>query len=651
MLCDLAQGQFHTAVAQADLALNESRGSGEDHLSERIHILRAQANTFLGKRDSAETALEQLRLSSISHHTNCSLTFVHTLLMLSDLRRARRMVSSTPGTLVAIKDHLTEAERTLDELLERDGWIGVGVNVDSGHDERLNLYHPGIATYIHVKASLAQALVECEIDFSLESLVQRQDRALQTIENGLRAVSHTTAQVALAKATLFLLKGAILKKFLVSQHVSKRAKQKSPKDLPHDSTASTDTSLEDDKKERLLTDAVDALRECIETSIQSGGYDRYLVRLALIELVDLYAEKLLSGKEDEHIQVAFHYLSLAVQVQSHESTLFESLELQNGTISSLDKLPPFISEAINGVSPTSQPDTKHEPPPISVANAKKSGSVATAIPDAGRNSLQDSARIINYYLRLQREQHVFPACCSIQQESVAWLHSFLLKNHSSYAKCCLHELPKVPVNDPEIMASLVCVQWGRDLTPAINEKVSSLDGNSDKRPSTKLTLYVTLGTTKVDISCSEEYADAAAHRMEDFLQAPLLSKKSGMNEEHVNKIRERISHLRTQIENEESLVIDRATFDIEFNQILYSIQALFQPHLDQNVASSGQTEGWSDSQASSGLRDKFDNPIHLACTLEMVGHLESLFTVSKGLSTSDNLLCYFLRDLLDIGEL
>jgi hypothetical protein len=330
-------------------------------------------------------------------------------------------------------------------------------------------------------------------------------------------------------------------------------------------------------------------------------------------------------------------------VQSHESALFESLELQNGTISSLDKLPPFIFEAINGDSPTNQPDTKHEPPPLSVANAKKPGSVASTTPDAGRNPLPDSARIINYYLRLQREQHVLPTCCSIQQESVAWLHSFLLKNHSSYAKCCcLHELPKVPTDDPEIKASLICVQWGKDLTPAISE-ASSFDGNSGKKPSTTLTLYFTLGTTKVDISCNEKYADAAARRMEEFLRAPLLSKKSGINEEHVNKIRERISHLRTQIEDEESLVIDRAMFDIEFSQILLSIQALFQPHLDQNAVSSGQTE--------EGLHDKFGNPIHLACTLEMVGHLESLFTVLRGLSTSDNLLCYFLRDLLDIGEL
>uniref|UniRef100_K3WEA2 Uncharacterized protein n=1 Tax=Globisporangium ultimum (strain ATCC 200006 / CBS 805.95 / DAOM BR144) TaxID=431595 RepID=K3WEA2_GLOUD len=169
ILCDLAQGQCHAAVAQADLALNECRESGEDHLSERIHILRAQANAFLGKRDSAETALDQLRLISISRHTNCTLTFVHTLLMLSALGRARRTVSSDPKALVAAKDHLIDAERALDELLERDGWIGVDVNVDPNNDKRLNLYHPGIATYIHVKASLAQALVECEIEVSLET--------------------------------------------------------------------------------------------------------------------------------------------------------------------------------------------------------------------------------------------------------------------------------------------------------------------------------------------------------------------------------------------------------------------------------------------------------------------------------------------------
>lgn len=664
MLCDLAQSQFHTVLAHAELALNECRENGEDHLCERIQILRAQTNTFLGKRDNAESDLENLRVSSIARYTNCTLTYVHALLMSSSLQHAKAIATAMPDALVAVKDRLLEAERVLDGLLERAGWIGVGSDVDPHSDKRMSLYNPAIVTFIHVKRSLAQALVECKIDDSSETSSKRQERVLQTIESGLRAVSHTTKRVASAKAMLLLLKGSVLKKRLVWQQHS----QQLALDQKSDQGKRQENGLEEeDNKEQMFDASAGALTECVDTSIRSGGYDRRLVRLALLELVDLYGQKLLLGKEDEHVQAAFHYLSVAVQVQTHEFNLFETLELQNGTIASLDKLPPFISEAINGNgTPGTQSVTdkkaNESPAPIA-ANAKKAGSAATTgIADAaGRTPPPDCARVINYYLRLQREQHVLPVCCEIQQESALWLHSFLSQNHSSYAaSCCLPGLPNVPHEDPEIKASLVCVQWGRDLTPAISD--ASVDDTSANRSISRLTIYFTLGTTRIDISCSEECASAATSRMEEFLRAPLLSKKLGLNEKHVNEIRTQLSHLRTQMEDEESLVIDRGAFDDQFKQILHSIQVLFRPRHDTHATASdhGKTresqntsvdpaDERSEPQASSDLCDVFGNPIHLACTLEMVRHLEDLFMVHKGVYTCDTVLCYFLRDLLGHG--
>lgn len=658
MRCDLAQGRFHAVLGQAEVALHECRETGEDHLSEQIQVLCVQALVFLGKRDAAESDLEKLRATAISRFTNCNLTFVHSLLMASTVLRAKVLLTRKAELLGAVKDRLIEAERILDGILERSGWIGVDSTVDQQSERRINLYNPGIPIFILVKTALAQTLVECAIDIGSETSAQRQTRVLRLIERGLRATLHTTRRVGSAKALLLLLKGAVLKKILTNQHSQSQQLQHKEeathKHAKHDVTPHASPELmADDQVVHLFTEAVTSLTECIETSIHSGGYDRRLVRMALIELVYLYGQKLIHGNEDKHVQAAYHYLSLAVQVQSHEFVLFETLELQSGTITSLDKLPPFILSAINdgqAAPPPASTDKKGEPPAATTAKKAGSAAVGTGGGDhGGRPPPPDAVRLINYYLRLQREQHVLPACTAIQQETVQWLHTFLLQNHSSYAKsCCLTELPKVRTEDPEIKASLVCAQWGKDLTPAIHTFESSggslEHGNGS---AARLTLYFTLGTTRIDILCNEELVAAATSRMEDFLRGPLLSKRPGLDERQINTIRTQLSHLRARMEDDESLVIDRTAFESELLMILHSIQHAFRHHSGSTRAPDSSQSG-HDHASSSAIVDVFGNPISLPCTLETVRSLEDLFTVQKGLSLCENVLCYFLRDLLEL---
>lgn len=666
MQCDLAQGRYHAVLAQSEIAMRECHESGEDHVSEQLHALRCQALVFTGQRDDAESELEQLRMAATSRFTNCSLTFAQILLMTSTVLRARVLLTGEPKLLDSVRDRLVEAEQVLDGVLERDGWIGVDCDVTEPRAaKRLNVYHPAIASFVLVKAALAQTLVECGINHASETAAHRQHHVLRTIEEGLRAALHTTRRVGSATAQLLLLKGSTLKKTLINRYARIQYRQKhtlkppSGKPVDNDDDDYSDAFgelLDDARAVQIFDDVVASLTASVETSMQSGGYDRRLVRTALIELVDLYGHKLVIGKEDEHVQAAFHYLRLAVATQSHESVLFETLELQGGTVTSADKLPPFISHAISSDSSTAAPslDSKKADP-----TTKKAGSAAlTGGGDPARSPPLDVARLINFYLRLQREQHVLPAHCSIQQDSVQWLHAFLMQNHSSYAKsCCLPELPKVPSEDPEIKASLVCAQWGRDLTPAIPLFAS----DAKVRPATprpaaaSLTLYFTLGTTRIDILCDEDRMAAATHRMEDFLRAPLLSKKTGLNEAQVGSTRTRLSRLRTKMEDDESLVIDRSLFESDLRGILHSIQQLLCPdrvstndHEEQNESLSADTS--SQPAATALLRDVFGNPIQLPCTLDTVRNLENLFTVTSGINSADNMLCYFLRDLLEQDE-
>lgn len=655
--CDFVQGHYHALLEQATIAQQECRASGEEHVSEQIELLRAQALVFLGERSSAEVALEQLRETATTRYTNCSLVFVRALLTLSTVLRTRALLAPTSSSavLLTVRDRLVEAERVLDEVLERDGWIGVSTtstaSADLSTEKRLNLYNPAVPTFVIVKAVLAQTLVECVVDLS-SSIETTMAHVMRVIDSGLRATRHTTRSVGAAHALLLLLKGAVLKKTLVHDAPSRAmelqqaaAAHKHRRDEPaHDHSDGATTAAADARRAQTFADAAMVLRESIETSMQRGGYDRRLIRMALMELVDLYSQKLLPGDEDEHTQAAFHYLSLAVATQSHESTLFETLELQNGTVTALDKLPTFITQAIADDSGVASGATGHEKraesstPQVAAAPGKKPAAPASGPSTGGASAshapVPDTARVVNYFVRLQREQHVLPVCSDVQHESVQRLHKFLLQHHSSYAtSCCLSELPIIPVADPEIKASLVCAQWGRDLTPAL---ATSSDAS-------RLTLFFTLGTTRIEIRCDEAHAAAATSRMEQFLLAPLLSHKPGLEESHVNRIRTALSRLRTRMEDDESLVIDRSGFETELLAILRSVQELFQPHR-QAVAPVAESE--SLETPAPRLVDVFGNPIDVSCSLESVRSLERLFTVEHGVSASDNVLCYFLRDLL-----
>ncbi|TYZ60968.1 hypothetical protein PybrP1_005323 [[Pythium] brassicae (nom. inval.)] len=647
MQCDLALGRFHALLAQSEIALLECRESGEELVAEQLVALRCEALVLTGQCDAAERELEQLRAAATARRTNCSLPFAQALLLLGTVLRARALLTADRALLRTVWDRVTEAEQVVDELLERNGWIGVACKLSEPRaGKRLNVYHPAIASFVLVKADLAQTLVECDLIGASETVTQRQNQVLRIVDEGLRAARHTTRRVGGATARLLLLKGSTLKKKLLSSHVGRVRHQNGGSrhgDSSGDSNDDTATSEIMDGDGRVFDDAVASLTASIETSMQSGGYDRRLMRAALIELVDLYGCKLVAGKANEHVQAAFHYLCLAAATQRHEFVLFETLELQGGTLTVVpDTLPPFLSHTLSESTPatsTPSPDAKKgEPAPKKVA--------------------LDTARLVNWYVRLQREQHALPAHGAAQQDAVQWLHTFLLQHHSSYAtSCCLPALPAIPPDDPEIKASLVCAHWGRDLTPALSVvEVSgaALSGlvHAGGAAAT-LTLYFTLGTTRIDIQCADSCVDAATRRVEGFLRAPLLSSKTGLDEAEVGSVRSSLSHLRTQLEDDESLVLDRGAFESAFKHILARVQRLLCPsRASPSLSEQSDDSAWdADTQdPTSPVRDAFGNPIPLQCALDTVRSLKNLFTVTSGVNIADNLLCYFLRDLLEPQE-
>ncbi|KAG6622384.1 uncharacterized protein IUM83_05441 [Phytophthora cinnamomi] len=610
--CSLAQTNHRAAFEAAEVAIEEAKTTGEEHLRQHLESLRLQTEVFLGEREKTESKLFVLRQEALAYHTSASLTYVHTLQALSSLLRSKALLSSQPVALHAVNERLSEAEHVLDALLEHDGWIGVS----SDHPqslERLNLYRPGIPDFVQVHADLAQVLLESPLNCDSESVQARQERALRSVENGIRALDHTTQRMSIVKARLLLLKGVLLSKKLYGT-VTKI-----------DSSASVSPVHGEKNLEQRFEECVEAFTGSIKSSIEEV-YDRQLVRLALIELVDLFGLKLVPGNEDTHVQAAFHYLNLALEVQKHEAVLFDTLELQNGTITSVEKLPASVSASINA-----QTDAK----------------VDASAPPLTNSKAPDVAAIVNYFVRLLRMQHILPVSTTALQDTCVLLHSFLVQHHSTYSRiACLMDLPAVPSSDPEIRAGMVCALWGQDLAPVLSSRVGDTARND------KLTFYFTLGTTKASIaedSPAAGNADAIA-RMEKFAASPLLSKRGNVDRQAVQHLKTALSKLRTQMEDEDSLLIDRNAFPTILRSLLCQIQQLFRGV--EPSSGDGSQDNVNDTLgavdfSNQSVQDTFRNSISVSCTLDMVRRLEDLFSINKGVNVADNELCYFLRDLLD----
>ncbi|OWZ21544.1 hypothetical protein PHMEG_0003902 [Phytophthora megakarya] len=602
--CCLAQAQYHAALETAQVAIEEATVTREEHLRQQLELQRLQTAIFLGERENTERELFALREDALAAHTSASLTYVRTLQTLSSVLRSRALLSSQSSALNAVCDCLSEAELVLDALLEHDGWIGISSDNPPARqqlEKRINLYRPVIPDFIQVHADLAQVLLECPVSRENENVHMRKERALRSIENGIRALEHTTQQMHATKARLLLLKSILLSKAL-------------------NSTSTQPRDRDGGNLKQRFEQCVDALVGCIKSAIE-GGYDRQLVRSALIALVDLFGQKLIPDDEDAHVQAAFHYLNLALEVHRHESILFDTFELQNGTIAAVEKLPAAICASIKAQSETKE----SAPPPTS-----------SKPPEVGA--------IVNYFVRLLRMQHILPVSTGALQDTSVFLHSFLMQHHSTYTRtACMTNLPSVPPTDPEIRAGLVCAIWGQDLAPAI------MSTSEESTHNTTLMLYFTLGTTKMTLSegLSAADNDRATARMEKFASSPLLSKRCNLDRQRVQCLKTALSNLRTDIEDEESLLADRTAFPKMFHEILCKIQQLFRKaEQNQKIGHEANDDVQRDASMEK-LCDAFGNLISIACTLEVVRRLEDLFSINKGTNVADNELCYFLRDLLD----
>ncbi|GLD97624.1 hypothetical protein PINS_up006314 [Pythium insidiosum] len=612
--CDIARGQWHDALQHADTAASHCRMVGDLRCTQLFELSRAETLILLGRTDDAVERLVSLCEDMKTHHTSRTLPHIQARIMLAALQRARALENNDRQLLAGVLETLSIAEDSLDQLLRRDGWIGV--NVDPETDPRLNLYHPAIPMFVRLKAELARALMEAPCADTSE-VENREKRAMQCVMQGLQAIEHTSKPLGALKARLLFLRGAIEKKRLLN------------KALPSSSTAKAIVDADQ------VLHCSSTLREAIRTSIRDGAHDRELIRIALLELVDIFGEKLVPGQEDEHVQAAFHYLTTAHNVLSQERSLFHSNELQAASVTAPDALPSFVIEAILRQSAGSSDAIEKATPALAATGASGGKNAATTSLDAAhKKPALDGERIINYFVSVLRERQVLVTNPLIE-ETTSVLHKFLVQNHATYSKvCCLADLPPVPVEDPEIQAGLVCTIWGRDLTPALTKR----EGGAPMTP----VLYFTLGTTRIEAPAEED--SPQWRRAERFATAPLLSKRPGLRDDHVRSIQQEISRLRVQMEDEDSLVIDRSSFDAVFFGILRRIQQLLREPLTtkRKKAKSEAPEAF--------VRDAFGTIIPITCSLPVVRQLEQVFNTTRSVSSCDNALCYFLRDLLDASS-
>ncbi|CEG45611.1 Protein of unknown function DUF4486 [Plasmopara halstedii] len=600
--CCLAQADYRTAHEVAQIAIEETKKSGEVHVRQQLELQRLQAAVFLGNREQTEQALIALKHDALATHTTTSLTYTRTLLTLSSLLRSKALISGNPSNLKAVDECLSEAEVLLNVLLKHDGWTGVNVSSLQQNEERLNLYRPAVPDLVQVNAELTQVLLEYPLNPEFESVHTRQKRALRLVEAGLRSLEHTTQRMLATKARLLLFKGILISKLLFSTTTE---------------FAESKPRCVDKNIAQRFDECVEAFLSCIKSSIEDG-YDRRLVQLALIQLVDIFSRKLVPGDEDTHVQAAFHYLKVAVVVQKHEFVLFNTLELQSGAITSVNNLPASVRAAINAQFDATE------------------NSCSARLDE----NASDTSHIVNYFVRLLRMQRILPIATTELQDTAAFLHRFLMQNHSEYTRvACLANLPPVSSTDPEICTGLVCCIWGHELAPAIATPSTN---------TTELTLYFALGTTSISISDKQSDVDneAAVARMKRF-GSSLLSKRCNLDRQSVKHVKAALSNLRTQMEDLDSLLIDRTSFQHLFHSILCKIQQLFRgAGYSPNLSLQGRAETMVEASACT-QRDGFGDKISIECTLETVRRFEDMFSINKGANFVDNDLCFFSRDLLD----
>lgn len=236
------QAKYHDALTQIEAATIECRVNNELHAIQQLELLQAQCLVYLGSNHTALKVLQALKESHTTNHTTRCVQYVSTLRLTTNLLRTQTVDGSSLQQALVL---LEEAEHVLDEMLLHDGWIGVE-NID---EQRLNVYHPVIPLYIRLKVDLAQTLIECPLQ-SGQDILERQQRALTCIDQGLKALAHTLKPLVPSQAALCRMKRSILKKMLVSGTVS-----------------GTPSILNFDE-------CVSALTGSIHDSVRAGGYNR-----------------------------------------------------------------------------------------------------------------------------------------------------------------------------------------------------------------------------------------------------------------------------------------------------------------------------------------------------------------------------------------
>lgn len=627
VVCYSYRGNIHAAVTAADIGIRECQQVEEKFLSSCLQLSRAHALAQLGQQDTVIPVLEEIERSLVDiNSAERSILHVRVLGTLSAMLCAQATFSGSTQLLQQSSCHLTAAKLEIDNVLRAEGWVGISkpnpsLAEISHRSKFLNLHHSALPLFIATSLDLAQTLANCpgtpipELAFVAARVLDLVQVVLVVLGEG----SHPRRMSAI-KAQSLLLKGAILRKKLIAMiKVS---------------------DFQENGAKKLFEECADALKLSIQISISEGGHDRTLIRKALTELVELYMIGCFPSEKDEHVNAAFHFLGLADRVYQQEGLLFDSVELQHSsdplnmtTLPADQQLPGYLADAIIAMNESGGQAYHTELHKVVPDASKKISNTAA---NAGRSQL-DSALVINFFVRTWRELQMLPAGKEHLHDTALRLHYFLVHTHAKYSKlCCLGELPAVPSFSPEIAPGLVCALWSRDFTPGV-----SSDDNALQSEQSSISLLFTLGTTKIDMSEIAGSADrgTAFNRMERFVTMPLLSKRAGLSAAAICEARAELCQLRVDIEDESSLVIDKARFSPRLHTILQHVQSVFRK--------SNKLWTQPENQLTDTVCDMFGNPIPFVCTLDTVKVFENLFTVTKAVSIADNNICYYLRDLLD----
>ncbi|OQS06665.1 hypothetical protein THRCLA_01301 [Thraustotheca clavata] len=298
--CSILQGHYDDAITAADIAEKEAANVKESFFLVEIQILEIQARILNGDRltafAKASTLLESASPPNvIPVYLSLFLSnYYHTEATSAISNEAH--ISALERSFNAVKNGM----KTMDSLLEHQGWIGL--QYSSQQEQLINLYHPHISLFVVLKSQLVARAIKLQ-RASPETITLP---LLPIIDDGLRALTHICNPQATLKPLLLYFKGVALQNEI----------------------------------------SIDCLVEALTLWIKEGGHPRALMHSACMELVKIYGGEVHPEMPQTCIQAAYHYLQLACKLQDQLHVLWNTSQLNGTSASAVNTLPASIQQEI-----------------------------------------------------------------------------------------------------------------------------------------------------------------------------------------------------------------------------------------------------------------------------------------------------------------